>query len=69
MRYVWLAILVVSFVPVALASLLLNPFVYLLLGPNVWRERVARLYPYRWWIGASLFALALSATVYATQFA
>ncbi|MGH3025989.1 MAG: hypothetical protein ACRDLR_06050, partial [Gaiellaceae bacterium] len=68
-RYVWLAIIVVSIVPVAAASLLLNPLVFLALGPEAWRERVARVHPYRWWVAASLVALAMATTVYATRFA
>jgi hypothetical protein len=69
MRYAWLAIIVVSIVPVAYASLLLNPLVFFFLGSAGWWERVARLYPYRWWFAASLVALVLGTAVYAIQYA
>jgi hypothetical protein len=67
--YFWLAVIVISIVPAAAASLLLNPLVFLVLGPEKWREQLVRLSPYRWWIAASLVTLALATTVYATRFA
>ena len=69
MRYFWLAVIVVSAVPAAAASVLLNPLVFVVLGPDAWREQLARVHPYRWWIAASLVALALATTVYATRYA
>ncbi len=69
MRYVWLAVIAVSIVPAAAASFLLNPLVFVLLGPDAWREQLARLYPYRWWIVASLFALVVATTVYGMKYA
>ncbi len=69
MRYFWLAVIAVSVVPSAAASFLLNPLVFVLLGPDAWREQLARLYPYRWWIVASLFALAIATTIYGTTYA
>lgn len=69
MAYFWLAIIAISVVPVAVASLLLNPLVFLVLGPEAWREQLARIYPLRWWIAASLVGLALSTTVYASRYA
>lgn len=69
MRYFWLAVIAVSVVPAAVASVLLNPLVFLLLGAEVWRERLSRVYPYRWWIAASLVALATATTVYGTKYA
>jgi len=66
---VWLCLIVLSAVPTAAASLLLNPVVFLVLGPDAWRENVARLQPYRWWLGAAIVALCLSTTVYATTYA
>ena len=56
----WLAVLVVSLVPAAVASLVCNPLVIAMLGVDAWREQVRRVYPYRWWIGCSLVTLALS---------
>jgi len=40
-----------------------------LLGPDAWREQLARLSPYRWWIVASLCALALATAIYGTTYA
>jgi len=67
--YFWLAVIAVSIVPAAAASLFLNPLVFLVLGPERWREQLVRLYPYRWWIAASLVTLVLATTVYATHYA
>jgi hypothetical protein len=47
-RYVWLAIIAVSGAPLVYVGWLANPLVIILLGPELWRDRVARLYPYRW---------------------
>ncbi len=69
MGYFWLAVIAVSIVPAAAATLLLNPLVFLVLGPAKWQEHLERLSPYRWWIGASLVSLALATTVYATHYA
>ncbi len=69
MRYFWLAVIAVSIVPSALASILLNPLVFLLLGRDTWGEQLARLYPYRWWIVASLLALVMATTIYGTKYA
>lgn len=68
MRYLWLAILGVSLVPVALAALLANPLVLLVLGPEAWRERVERLRPYRGWILTSIVACAIATAVYAAAY-
>ncbi len=68
MQYFWLAVIAVSIVPSAVASFYFNPIVFLLLGPDAWREQVARLHPYRWWIVVSLLALALATTIYGTKY-
>jgi len=68
-QYFWLAVIAVSIVPVAVASFLLNPLTFLLLRPDAWREQLARVYPYRWWIVASLVALTVATTVYGTRYA
>jgi hypothetical protein len=68
-RYFWLAVMAVSVVPSAVASVLLNPLVFVLLGADAWRVQLARVYPYRWWVAASLVALATATTVYATKYA
>jgi EamA domain-containing membrane protein RarD len=67
-RYFWLAVIAVSIVPAAVAGFLLNPLVYLLLGAEAWRDRLARLHPYRWWIVASLVALAVATTAYGARY-
>ena len=69
MRYFWLAVVAVSIVPAAVASLLLTPLTFLLLGGEAWRGQLERLSPYRWWIAASLVALALATAVYGTGYA
>jgi hypothetical protein len=68
-RYFWLAVIAVSIVPAAVASFLLNPLVFLLLGPEAWRAQLVRLRPYRWWIGMSLVALAMATSIYGTKYA
>lgn len=67
--YFWLAVIAASIVPAAAVSLLLNPLVFLVLGPEKWREQLVRLSPYRWWIATSLVTLALATTVYVTRYA
>ena len=68
MRYAWLAIIAVSLAPVALLALLANPVVFFALGPDAWRERVARLHPYRGWLVFSLLVCAFATAVYATTY-
>jgi EamA domain-containing membrane protein RarD len=67
-RYFWLAVIAVTVVPAAVAGFLLNPLVYLLLGAEAWRDRLARLHLYRWWIVASLVALAVATTAYGARY-
>jgi hypothetical protein len=68
-RYVWLAIIGVTLAPVALVAFLANPIVVIVLGPEAWRERVGRLYPYRWWLGSSLVICAIATAVWAVSYA
>jgi hypothetical protein len=68
MRYVWLSIIGLSLVPVATVCFLMNPMTLFVLGAEAWRERLTRLYPYRWWLVAALAALATSTFVYGTQY-
>jgi hypothetical protein len=63
-RFVWLAIIAVSLIPVAVAGFFANPLVLFAIGPAAWRERLARLYPYRWWIAFAIGVCAFSTTVY-----
>ena len=65
----WLTVIAVSIVPVALASILLNPLVFFLLGPDAWRAQLARVHPHRRWIAVAFVALALATTVYGTTYA
>ncbi len=64
MRYLWLAIIALSLVPVAFVGFLLNPITLWVLGPEVWKERLTRLHPYRWWFAASLAVLAVAMFAY-----
>lgn len=68
MRYIWLAIIAVSLVPVALVAFFANPLVFIVLGPETWRERVARLAPYRWWLVFSIAVCAFATTVYGVKY-
>jgi hypothetical protein len=67
-RYLWIALIVVSIVPSAVACFLLNPLVFLMLGPEAWHEQVLRVRPYRWWIAASLISFASATTVFARRY-
>jgi hypothetical protein len=67
-RYVWLAIVAVSLLPVALLSFFANPLVFIVLGSDEWRERLTRLYAYRWWFGLSLVVCAGAMVVYGVRY-
>lgn len=68
MRYVWLAIIALSGIPVLVFAAYFSPWLLLLVGVDGWLERVGRLRPYRWWLLLSLVACALSASVYVARF-
>ncbi len=68
MRYVWLAIIAVSLLPVALLGSFANPLVFIVLGSEEWRARLMRLYPYRWWFGLSLVVCAVAMVVYGVKY-
>jgi hypothetical protein len=68
MRFVWLGIIAASLVPVAVVCLLANPFVYLMLGPERWREQMARLIPYRRRLLFSVAVCAFATAVYAASY-
>jgi hypothetical protein len=63
----WLAIIGVSLVPVGVAAFYANPLVMLTLGPAAWRERVARLHPYRWWVVFAIAVCAFATAVYSIR--
>jgi hypothetical protein len=67
-RYVWIAIIVASAVPLLYVAWLANPLVVMLSGLDSWRDRVARLYPYRWWILFLIVVCAFSVAVYAVSY-
>jgi hypothetical protein len=67
-RYLWLAIIALSLVPVAFASFLVNPITLWMLGAEVWRERLTRLQPYRWWFAASLAVFAVGTFGYGARY-
>ena len=68
MQYVWLAIIAVSAVPVVFLAWFTNPILLILFGVEGWRDRMMRLYPYRWWILFSLVVCAVSAAVYEVSY-
>jgi hypothetical protein len=63
-RDLWLTVIAISIIPAAAASFILNPLVFLILGPDARREHLRHLHPFRWWIAASLVALAVATTIY-----
>ena len=65
MRALWLAIMLISLLPAAIASTLCNPLVIVLLGTEAWRKQMRRVRPYRWWLAGSLVTLALSTMMFA----
>jgi hypothetical protein len=67
-RYVWLAIIVVSAAPLVYVGWLANPLVVAFLGVDWWRARLARLYPYRWWILFLIVVCAFSVAVYMASY-
>ncbi|MGH3003719.1 MAG: hypothetical protein ACRDM1_13825 [Gaiellaceae bacterium] len=68
MKYVWLAIIGLSLVPVAVAAFLANPLVFMVLGAEAWRLRVTRLYPYRWWFGFSILVCGFATAVFSIRY-
>jgi hypothetical protein len=68
MRYVWIAIIATSAVPLVYVGWLANPVVVALLGVDQWRERTARLLPYRWWILFLIVVCAFSVAVYVASY-
>jgi hypothetical protein len=58
----------VSVVPHVLAGMVLNPVFLLILGIDWWRDWLARLHPYRWWIAFSGVVFAFSTAVYTARY-
>ena len=69
MRYVWIAIIAVSAVPLLYVAWLANPLAIVLFGVEWWLDRVERLYPYRWWILSLILVCAISVAVYMDSYA
>ncbi len=69
MRYVWIAIIAVSAVPLLYVAWLANPLAIVLFGMEWWLDRVERLYPYRWWILSLILVCAISVAVYMDSYA
>jgi hypothetical protein len=67
-RYVWLAIIAVSAVPLLYVGMLANPFFVVVFGVDWWRERIARLYPYRWWVLFLILVCASSVAIYVASY-
>lgn len=68
MRIIWLAIIAASLVPVAVVGLLANPLVFLVLGPEAWREWLARTRPYRRWLLLSVAICGFATAVYVARY-
>jgi hypothetical protein len=64
MRYVWLAIIAVTVVPLVYVAWLANPLLLVLFGVDWWRDRIARLYPYRWQLLLLMVVCATSVAIY-----
>jgi hypothetical protein len=68
MRYAWLAIIAVSLAPVAVVAFFANPLVFVLLGPEVWRHRLAHLHPHRRRLAFCVAVCAFATTVYGVRY-
>jgi hypothetical protein len=68
-RYVWIAIIAASAVPLLYVGWLANPLVFFFLGVEGWLDRVARLYPSRWWILLLIVVCAFSVAIYTVSYA
>jgi hypothetical protein len=68
-RYVWIAIIAVSAVPLLYVAWLANPLAIVLFGMEWWLDRVERVYPYRWWILSLILVCAISVAVYMDSYA
>ncbi len=68
MRWVWLAIILVTAVPVVMLAAIMNPLVILVLGVDWWRSWLIRLHPYRWQLALTTLVFAFSIAVYASQY-
>jgi hypothetical protein len=67
-RYVWIGIIAAAAVPLLCVAWLANPVVLVVLGLESWLDRVARLYPYRWWILFLIVVCACSVSVYTVSY-
>lgn len=68
MRFVWIAIIAVSAAPLVYVAWFANPLSFILFGAEWWRARIARLYPYRWWILFLILVCAFSVAVYTASY-
>lgn len=67
-RYVWIAIIGVSGLPVVILGAYFSPWLILLVGVDGWIERLSTLRRYRWWLLFSLAVCAFASVVYVTHF-
>jgi hypothetical protein len=67
-RHVWLAIIAVGPSSGGAPRLLREPARFIVLGSEEWRERLMRLYPYRWWFGLALVVCAVAMVVYGAKY-
>jgi len=68
-RYVWIAIIAASAAPLIYVGWFMNPIFIILVGVENWLDRIAQLYPYRWWILFLLVVCAFSVAVYTISYA
>ena len=68
MQYVWLVVIALSLIPATVAGFMLNPLVFLMLGPEAWRNRLSHLYPYRWRLAFSLAVFGIAISVYTVKY-
>jgi hypothetical protein len=68
MRWIWLAIVLVTAAPVVLLSAVMNPFMILVLGVEWWQDWLRRLNPYRWQLAFSTLVFVFSLAVYASRY-
>jgi len=67
-RYVWIAIIGLSGLPVVVLGTYFSPWLLIVVGPEGWLERIGRLRPYRWWLLLSLVVCAFSVAVYVSHY-
>jgi hypothetical protein len=68
MRWVWVAIMVVSGAPVLYVAAVMNPLSIVIAGVDWWRDQLIRLAPYRFRIAFAALVFAFSLGVYLARY-